>query len=77
MEAITNAMRKTMKAYRLIEFDKFLAVANPANDIDFVKEISLYIIRLIFVICFVSLYILYIQHCFQVNGHWSSNPNHK
>ena len=75
LEAIANAMRKTIKAYRLKEFDKLLAVADPANDIDFVKEISLYIICFIFIIYFVLLYILYIQHCFQVNVHWSSNPN--
>ena len=59
LEAIANAMRKTMRAYRLKEFDKLLAVADPINDTDIVKEISLYIIRLIFVIYFVSSFILY------------------
>ena len=59
LEAIANAMRKTMKAYRLKEFDILIAVADPANDIDFIKDISFYIIHLIFVICFVSLYIIY------------------
>ena len=54
-QAIANAVRKTMRAYRSKEFDKLLAVADPANDIDFVKEVSLYIIRLFYKLCFVTL----------------------
>ena len=59
LEAIANAVRKTVRAYRSKEFDKLLAVADLANDVDFVKDVSLYIIHLIFVICFITLYILY------------------
>ena len=59
LEAIANAVRKTVRAYRSKEFDKFVAVADPTNSVDFVKEVNLYIICLIFVICFVILWILY------------------
>ena len=41
LEAIANAVRKIVRAYRSKEFYKFLAVANPANGIDFVKDVSL------------------------------------
>jgi hypothetical protein len=41
LDAIENAVRKTVRTYRSKEFDKFLAVADPANNIDFVKEVSL------------------------------------
>ena len=50
LEAIANAVRKTVRAFRSKEFDKLLAVADPANDVDFVKEVSLFIMSLIFVI---------------------------
>ena len=73
LEAIENAARKTVKAYRSKEFDKLLAVADPANDADFVKEVSFYIIRLILIIDFVILYILYFI-LFLGNGHWNSSP---
>lgn len=78
LEAIANAVRKTVRAFRSKEFDKLLAVADPANGVDFVKEVSLFIMSLIFVICF-GIYIVafifkYCFHYFQVNGHWSSNP---
>ena len=59
LEAIANAVRKIVRAYRLKEFDKLLAVADLANGVDFVKEISLYIICFNFLIFFVSLCILY------------------
>lgn len=48
-----------MRAYKPKEFDKLLAVADPANDVDFVRVVGPYIIRLIFVICFATSYILY------------------
>ena len=59
LESIENTVRKTMRAYRSKEFHKFFVVADSANDVDFVKEINLYIIRLIFVICFFIFCILY------------------
>ena len=37
LEAIANVVRKTMRAYSSKEFVKLLAVADPANDVDFVK----------------------------------------
>ena len=43
LEAIANAVRKTVRTYMSKEFDKLLAVADPANGIDFVKEVSFYI----------------------------------
>ncbi len=52
LEAIANAVRKTVRTYRSKEFDKLLAVADPANGIDFVKEVSLCITRLIFAFYF-------------------------
>ena len=52
LDAIANVVKKTVRAYRLKEFDKLLAVIDPTNNVDFVKEISLYIIHLIFVIFF-------------------------
>ena len=57
LEAIAHAVRKIMRAYWSKEFDKFLAVGNFANDVNFVKDVSLYIIHLIFIMCFVTLYI--------------------
>ena len=59
LEAIANVVRKTVRPYRSKEFDKLLAVADLVNNVDFVKDVSLYIIHLIFVICFVIFYILY------------------
>jgi hypothetical protein len=56
LQAIANAVRKTVRAYRSKEFDKLLAVADPANGIDFVKEVGLNIFRLFYVLCFVRLY---------------------
>ena len=35
LQAIANAVKKTMRVYRSKEFDKFFAVADPANDVDF------------------------------------------
>lgn len=43
-----------MRAYRSKEFDKLFVIADPTNGANFVKEVSLYIIHLIFVICFVT-----------------------
>ena len=57
LKAIANAVKKTMRAFRSKEFDKFFVVAEPANDVDFVKEVSFFIINMIFVICF-GLYIV-------------------
>ena len=59
MEAIVNAVIKIIKTYRSKEFDKLLVVADPVNDVDFVKDVSFYSIRLIFVIYFVTLCTLY------------------
>ena len=55
LQAIANAVWKTMSAYRSKKFDKILAVADPGNDVDFVQEINFCIICLIYVICFVTL----------------------
>ena len=52
LKAIANAVKKIMRAFRSKEFDKLFVVAEPANDVDFVKEVSLLIISLIFVIYF-------------------------
>lgn len=41
LDAIANAVRKTVRTYRSKEFDKLLAVADPANGVHFVKEVSL------------------------------------
>ena len=41
LDAIANAVRKTVRTYRSKEFDKLLAVADPANAVHFVKEVSL------------------------------------
>ena len=41
MEAIGNAVKKSVRTFRSKEFDRFLAVADPANDVDFVKDVSL------------------------------------
>ena len=59
LQAITNAVRKTVKAYGSKEFDKLLAVADPANDVDFVQKVNLFIICLINIIYFVTLCTLY------------------
>ena len=51
----------------LKKFDKLLVVVDPANGVDLVKKK--------FFILFVLFYcIFYIQYCFQVIGHWNSNP---
>jgi hypothetical protein len=41
LDAIANAVRKTVRTYRSKEFDKLLAVADPANGVHFVKDVSL------------------------------------
>jgi hypothetical protein len=41
LDAIANAVRKTVRTYRSKEFDKLLAVADLANGVHFVKEVSL------------------------------------
>ena len=69
--AIANAERKIVRAYRSKEFDKLLAVADPANSVDFVKDVSLYIICLIFVIYFVIICILYSTLFSLFPGKWA------
>ena len=46
-EAIANAVRKILRSYRSKEFDKLLAIADPANGVDFIKDVSFYLIRFI------------------------------
>jgi hypothetical protein len=60
LEAIANEARKMMRAYRSNEFDELIVITDPANNVDFVKEVKFHIIHLIFVVCFVTLYILYL-----------------
>ena len=57
LEASANSVKKTVRVFRSKEFDKFLAVVDPANDVDFVKEANIFIISLIFVIC-IGIYIV-------------------
>jgi hypothetical protein len=73
LEAIANAVRKRVRAFRSKEFDKLLALADPANGIDFVKEVSLFIIILFFVICFgiFILWILYSTLFSLFSGKWT------
>ena len=55
LQAIANAERKTVRAYRSKKLDKLLAVADLANGVDFVQEANLCIIGLIYVICLIKL----------------------
>ena len=64
--AIANAERKTVRAYRSKEVN-----SDSANSVDFVKDVSLYIIFLIFVICFVIICILYSTLFSLFPGKWA------